>query len=648
MPGSLFPPYPVLRAVYGFVVASSFVASLSLPLVGEAAVGIQRLNNGCQFPTVTDAVAASRPGDTLLIAPGTYLENDIRTFHSLVFTQSDPGCLTESSGQQVVIDGGGGPRVLTLRAMPNPAVVQIHNLTITNGSDAAGGVLRAIGDVQLTISNSVLSNGVATVSGGCLVIETYDTAVLNSTTVENCVSSDTGGGITVWTGGLDLRGATVVRNNTARTGGGILTDVDLVMTDTAQVSDNTAFNDGGGVRAYGSLRMYSDATIRHNSANLGGGVAIPPFGEATLRGDSNIAYNNATHGGGVYMNGDTTRAADGVRPARLTLYHSASIYSNDATINGGGVNMTGNDNTVRLNEGTSIRFNDAASGGGIWSGLGSLPAVLTVNQVIATSATIEKNGATARGGGAFFDVGKHVFTDSKVINNRATSDAAGMLIGAEASVTMTTDINADIGGCHPSTLPADRYCSGVSGNISGRHGGGVFAYGAFLADHTAFQLNRADKGSAMYIALSGYAEVDDGLVAENTDHVTSAGAIQVRGAANIDHFTVTENSAKGVRTWGGSTLFERSISYGNGLADWHADGAFGNAAPCSTLGQIQGTAPQGLWITTNPDFVTTARGRWRLGPNSGAIDQCSVSSTRDLDKNSRPSGNASDMGAFER
>jgi hypothetical protein len=52
----------------------------------------------------------------------------------------------------------------------------------------------------------------------------------------------------------------------------------------------------------------------------------------------------------------------------------------------------------------------------------------------------------------------------------------------------------------------------------------------------------------------------------------------------------------------------------------------------------------------DPVFVTTGRGKYRLGPNSiNAVNQCSLSLTYDLDSDPRPVpfGGQSDRGAFE-
>ncbi|AKS43284.1 choice-of-anchor Q domain-containing protein [Wenzhouxiangella marina] len=53
-------------------------------------------------------------------------------------------------------------------------------------------------------------------------------------------------------------------------------------------------------------------------------------------------------------------------------------------------------------------------------------------------------------------------------------------------------------------------------------------------------------------------------------------------------------------------------------------------------------------MNLDPGFGNTARGPYRLGPGSAAIDACSSAQVEDdLDGAGRPSGDGYDIGAFE-
>jgi hypothetical protein len=59
-----------------------------------------------------------------------------------------------------------------------------------------------------------------------------------------------------------------------------------------------------------------------------------------------------------------------------------------------------------------------------------------------------------------------------------------------------------------------------------------------------------------------------------------------------------------------------------------------------------GTTTAGGAIAWDPDFVTTARGDFRLGSSSDALSRCAIGLPDDLDGESR--GTRHDMGALER
>jgi hypothetical protein len=129
--------------------------------------------NGCDFPTIQTAINAAQTGDVISIAPGTYPEQltipgtggatqltlqkglgrggfagipGIPSFPGFPGFPSLPGL---GSGGEVIIDGGGVGRVLTIAAGHTVALV---DLTLRNGTALGddGGGIRNSGTLRLT------------------------------------------------------------------------------------------------------------------------------------------------------------------------------------------------------------------------------------------------------------------------------------------------------------------------------------------------------------------------------------------------------------------------------------------------------------------------------------------------------------------
>lgn len=260
------------------------------------------------YPTIQQAVLAAAPtGDTIVAAPGTYIES--------VFINKD--LVLRSSGGAFVttIDGGGLSAIL----VDCVNAVVIDGFTLTNGAygvhltycgngvvrnnrihgnalggiDAGGGSFHIVGN---TIANNTAREG-GGISGGQ---SGGWTQVYRNVITGNRASLD-GGGIHFNGGnwGCNIFENTVAGNTAGRDGGGIYYEPWNCDCDNNVIVGNTAGRDGGGVyRSWtrGGQDTMSHCTVAFNNAgNSGGGVALIDGGTHTI--DKSIFWGNRAPAG---------------------------------------------------------------------------------------------------------------------------------------------------------------------------------------------------------------------------------------------------------------------------------------------------------------------------------------------------------------
>jgi len=219
--------------------------------------------------------------------------NDIITFADSTFTDAIPDTIILTGGELSITGNttitGTGASLLTLSGnnasrifnVASGTIVSLAGLAIANGrSDAGGGIINA---GNLTILNSVIQNNVINATGsnpdgGGIYNQNTGTLSLQNSTVRNNTAADDGGGIRN-DGNLQVLNSTISGNTSSGTsstsgGGGIINVQGATATITSStISGNTARN-AGGIRNDGTLSL-QNVTITANTASLGdvGGVA---------------------------------------------------------------------------------------------------------------------------------------------------------------------------------------------------------------------------------------------------------------------------------------------------------------------------------------------------------------------------------------
>jgi predicted outer membrane repeat protein len=314
--------------------------------------------------TITEALAASGMGDTVLVAPGVYCEHDLIV---------PPGVrLVGVAGpESTTVDAQGmGPVVL----LAPPAKSDgrggrtIEGLTITGGSDS--GVKIAGGTV--TLSDCVVS--------------------------EN--SAADGGGISAESSGLKLESC-VVSDNAAWSGGGVWVHQSFLVATDCSFTGNDATT-GGGVRAQDSSIEATQCSFSGNEVG-GGGGGVWAEGSPVNAEDSSFSDNTAGSGGGIWAQDSPVSATE------------CSFAGNTITVDGGGIRASGSHVTVTRSsfEGNTTSACEGCDGGAVM-GLSS--------EVILESSDFAGNTAASGGAVCSIEGGSLVVSDCTFVRNDSSYD----------------------------------------------------------------------------------------------------------------------------------------------------------------------------------------------------------------------------------
>ena len=298
--------------------------------------------------SLTQAVANSKAGDTIVVAAGTYTVGTTVTFNKdLTVTGAEAG--------STIFDGGG--QVQVFHIAPGTTVT-LHGLTVQNGTDNAGGGIHNEG--TLTLSDCTVQKNATSADGGGVYNDKGTLTLLNCTVSSNTAGNN-GGGIVNAAGTLSLTATTLSGNTATGFGGGIYNDGSASVT-TSTLSGNSAGS--GGSLWNGSTVEITNSTLSGNAATHegGGGILNVAGGSVTLN-NSTLNLNHASSsGGGVQVAAGST----------LRLY--STIVANSM-----GGNCAG---TV-----TSLGYNLDSDGSCQLSGTGNVS-----NQDPMLDATLKNNG----------------------------------------------------------------------------------------------------------------------------------------------------------------------------------------------------------------------------------------------------------------
>lgn len=329
---------------------------------------------------------------------------------------------TKMGDASIVVDGSG-----ELKFNINVA----HNETELKSAFSSGGSVSLGDDIELTsalqlvggtklslnLNGYTLRRYVETASNGGSVITVSSNSVLT-------ILDTSGENIGTITGGNAINGGAVYSEGTLNIAGGTFTA-------------NRATKNGGGVYSTGTLTV-TGGVFSENTADSSG-AAIYSSGTAVVE-NANISDNIRATDGGAIANYGTMTVID------------CTINNNTATNSGGGIynssNNADNPCTLEISGNTTISYNNAKQGGGIFAD--------TNSTVTLTSGELKRNTTSGEGGGVYVQTDATFIMAGGVITN-SVADANGGAVVNYGTVTMT-------GGT-------------INNNTSELNGGGIYQAG---------------------------------------------------------------------------------------------------------------------------------------------------------------------------
>ncbi len=232
-------------------------------------------NGSIQYPfaTIQHGINTSSNTDTVLVQPGTYVENinyngKLITIGSLFLTTQDTSYIS-----QTIIDGDTLGSVITFENSEDSTAV-LCGLTITNGLNEYGGGIfcsySSPGLKYLSITNNLAKYG-------CGIYFYNSSPSLQNVTISGNSASGIegfGGGIyCTYSSNPSLQNVTISGNSAVYGGGIYCSGNSNPILQNVTISGNTAYVDGGGIYCenYSSPNLYN-VTISGNSSQIGGGI----------------------------------------------------------------------------------------------------------------------------------------------------------------------------------------------------------------------------------------------------------------------------------------------------------------------------------------------------------------------------------------
>jgi hypothetical protein len=289
------------------------------------------------YPTIQQGIDASTDGDTVLVQPGTYVENINFNGHNIVL-----GSLFLTTGDttyigETVIDGDSSGSVVKFESGEDSTAV-ITGLTLQNGFDDNGGAINCSNNSSCIISHNIISNNTAATyygghgggifcgtnsnpyiynniiisnnatgqfypgSGGAIYCSESSSIIAKNTICYNSAGGG-GGGIYCFRSPVFIKNNLIMENHSGRVGGGIYChEADLIVKgNTIMGNFATGYSDsrGGGISLSSSNAIIENNFIIANFADsLGGGIRCVRSSPAIT---NSILYGNVSSlGGGIF------------------------------------------------------------------------------------------------------------------------------------------------------------------------------------------------------------------------------------------------------------------------------------------------------------------------------------------------------------
>jgi len=615
------------------------------------------------YSTIQAGIDAASSGDTVLVSPGTYVENinyngKNIVVGSLYLTTSDTSYISST-----IIDGNQSGSVVTFESEEDSTAV-LSGFTISNGSSDVGGGVYCYYFSSPLLKNLIIKNNSALNSGGGVYANLESIPSLINVGILNNISLEGAGGIYLGSYCNSFMENVTITNNSASTNsGGLYCDTNTPPTlvncilwnnspDEIYIlgSPNITYsNIQGGYEGEGNIDANplfcdpenDDYTLAENSPCLGTGqdgtnmgalgvgcgeiYAGPHYvstdgSDETGDGSPESPYATIQHGIDVSFDGDSVIAYPGtyveninyngknIVVGSLFLIYGDTSYISQTVIDGnqaGSVVMftSGEDSTAVLS-GFVIRNGMVLSGdgGGVYIGYSS-PTLIDI--------IIANNYAQRYGGGVYAEFSTTSILNTTIIGNEASGGGGGICINDNSTIISINNSN-------------------IVENISD-DGAGVLS---IASNVTLTNINISDN-IGQYMSIAIYSN-------------------SVLEFANCTSYDNNSNGDQPIIKIGGYPGDYNELSITNSVL-WSE---YYNmiATTGEVLSDIAYSNVRGGWegegnIDEDPLFVDAENGDFHLSNSSPAIGAGTLDGApdTDMDGNPRPNpeGSNPDMGAYE-
>ncbi|MFC2107043.1 T9SS type A sorting domain-containing protein [Bacteroidota bacterium] len=304
------------------------------------------------YSTIQQGIDAAYNGDTVLVQPGTYVENINYNGKNITVASLFLSTLDTTYISQTIIDGDSNNISVATFENGEDSTAVLCGFTITNGYSFSGGGLYCI-NASPTVDNVIIEGNSSEDFGGGIYCSNSN-PILQNLTIQNNYAF-WGGGIGCNSGSEPLIRNVTIKNNTANYGGGIGCLGSSPEINNVIIINNTATDRGGGIDYYnwsgGSLYQ---VIISNNTSSFGGGIYL---NESSLSLTEVVLSENSGSDGGAI----NSRHSD-------IVLHDVVVQGNFAG-EGGGFRMVG---SGALLQNVKITNNTAEKGGGICNYVSSL------------------------------------------------------------------------------------------------------------------------------------------------------------------------------------------------------------------------------------------------------------------------------------
>lgn len=233
------------------------------------------------------AIYVANPGDTIMVAPGTYQEN-LQIDKNITLIGNNP--------DNTIIDGHHADICINIKSGVKANII---NFTIKNGKyqgygHSSGGGIHNEG--VLSLKNSKIMNNIGNYGGG---IDNDGVMDIVGVTIKNNKAEYSGAGvITDVDSTTTVENSTITENEAGYCGGGVYSAGKLITIRNSEITKNNALYDGGGIDNCHYLTV-EDSVISNNTAGRNGG-GISTCNKITCIYAVTITNNRANEGGGIY------------------------------------------------------------------------------------------------------------------------------------------------------------------------------------------------------------------------------------------------------------------------------------------------------------------------------------------------------------